>query len=205
MRTQRNQLADPAPGLTALPARDRERVLADVTEVFATEGYGATTREQLRLCIYPLVLDSLVADKEDCFLAAFDHLTAQARYEMAASAPIDAPWPDRLAAGLRTLLDLIDANPMAARLVLVEAQVATADVTRRFFETVKSAGPFMREGRILAGEQIPVLADSVLPGGVAGTLANHASARPEEPASDLYGELLEVLLSPYGVDGPPPA
>lgn len=197
MRAQQQQLADPAPGLTALPAPDRERALAAITETFATEGYGATTREHLQLRIHPFVFDSFFTGKEDCFLAAFDHLTAQAREEIAASAPVADSWPQRLAAGLRTLLELIVAQPLAARLVLVEAQVATPTITGRFFEGVKSAGPFMREGRILAGERIPVVADSILPGGVASILADHVSGRREEPVSGLYGELLQVLLSPY--------
>ena len=196
MRTaQRHQLADPPTGLAALPAPDRRRVIAAATEVFVSEGYGATTREQLQRQIYPRIFDSLFAAKEDCFVQVFDHLTAQAREEIAASTATGESWPRRLATGLRTLLELVDAQPAAARLVLVEAQVATPDIYRRFFDAVKSAEPFMREGRLLADERMPALTDSVLPGGIAGALAEHLNAGREAPVASLYGELLLLLLS----------
>lgn len=184
-------------GLDALPARDRLRVLAATTAVFAGEGYRATTADQLQLRIYPRVFDSLFTGKEDCFLQVFDHHIARAREAIAASASNGDAWPRRLAAGLRALLELIEAEPVAARLVLVESQLATPAITRRYYETVGSVSPFMREGRPAAHGGPPSIADSVLPGGVASTLATHLSVHGEAPVSHLHGELLQLLLSPY--------
>jgi AcrR family transcriptional regulator len=197
MRPQRHHLANPALGLGALPAQDRLRVLTAATEVFATHGYRATTTEHLQFQFDPFAFDSLFADKEDCFLQAHEHHTARARDAIAASAPIDDSWPRRFAAGLWTLLQLIDAEPSSARLVLVEAQAATPTITRHFLETVYSAVPFMREGRLQADEKMPALVDSVLPGGVAGALAAHLIARREAPASSLYRELLRPVFAYY--------
>lgn len=197
MRPQRHQLADPPVGLDALPARDRLRVLAVATEVFVGEGYRATTVDQLRLRIYPRLFDWLFTDKEDCFLQVFDHHIARARQAVSASAPNGDAWPRRLAAGLWALLELIDAEPAAARLVLVESQLATPAAARRYYETVSSISPFMGEGRLLADGSPPPMADSALPGGLASTLETHLSRGGEAPVSDLHGELLRVLLFQY--------
>lgn len=197
MKPKRHHPADPAPSLDALPAPERLRILGAATEVFVADGYSATTTEQLQLRIYPRLFDSHFTGKEDCFLQVFDHLTARAREAIAAAAPIEDPWPRRLAAGLRTLLELIDADPAAARLALIESQGATCTVANRFYETVDSVAAFMREGRVLAGGEIPDLFDSVLPGGVASALVAHLGAGPEAPVSGLHGDLLRVLLGYY--------
>jgi len=200
MRPQRHHLADPALGLAALPAQDRLRVLTAATEVFAFDGYRATTTEHLQFEIDSFAFDSLFVDKEDCFLQAYEHFTAEAYDAIVDSAPLDESWPRRFAAGLWTLLQLIDAQPSAARLVLVEAQTTTPTITCHFLETVYSAVPFMREGRLSADESIPALVDSVLSGGIAGALAAHLIARREEPVSSLYGELLRLVFTQYRQD-----
>ncbi len=197
LRPQRHPLANSAPSLDAPPASERLRVLAAATEVFVAEGYAATTTEQLQIQVYPRIFDSHFTGKEDCFLQVVEHLTGRARAAIVASAPIGDPWPCRLAAGLRTLVELIDADPAAARLVLIESQRAGGTVADRFYETVDSVAPFMREGRVSAGGEIPDLFDSVLPGGVASALVAHLGAGGEAPVSGLYGDLLRVILGYY--------
>jgi AcrR family transcriptional regulator len=197
MRLQRHLLSDLAPSQDALSAADRRHDLTAATEVFTTEGYAATTTDQLQLRIYPRIFDSLFTGKEDCFLQTFEHIADEARGHIVTAAQIGDTWPQRLANGLWALLQLVDEEPGPARLVLVEAQVATPAVFGRYFATIRSIAPFMREGRLLADDEMPAMADSFLPGGIASSLAQHLKAGHEAPVSSLYGELLRFLLAYY--------
>jgi AcrR family transcriptional regulator len=158
------------------PDPNRARILAAATELFAVQGYAASTEEKLLTAceLSPADFRAHFADPEECFLAAYDHATASARRRLLASIPHRAPWPERLAAGFRTLLELIDANAAPARLVLVESQFAGAAAFGRYMATVGSLAPFMHEGRELSPykdkETLPSIVDSVLPGGGAFSL-----------------------------------
>ncbi len=186
--------------LAGLAGPERLRLLGALTETFVTEQYRATDVELLRARAHPLDFDALFAGKEDCFCQLFDGFVAEARETIVASDRPEDPWPRRLAAGLWSLLSLIDARPSAARLVLVGGEAATPAIFRRFVETIEALAPFMREGRFTAEHEMPEITDTFLPGGVAALLTRHLRAGSEEPASDLYQPILRFLLTYYLAD-----
>ena len=65
-----------------------------------------------------------------------------------AAAPSEAPWADRVLAGLGSLLELVAAEPDRARIVIVEAPTAGAGGREaRYAETVAELTAILREGR----------------------------------------------------------
>jgi AcrR family transcriptional regulator len=72
------------------------------------------------------------SNKDDCFLAAFDTCAARLRERVATAANEGGEiWRDRMRSGFNALLSFAEAEPEAARMVIVEARAATADVTIR--------------------------------------------------------------------------
>lgn len=180
------------------PDPNRARILAAATDLFAVQGYAASTEEKLLTAceLSPADFRAHFAHPEECFLAAYDHATASARRRLLASIPRRAPWPERLAAGFRTLLELIDANAAAARLVIVESHFAGEAALERHMTTLHGLASFMREGRHCAAPaELPPIIDAVLPGGVAFSI--RCQLLRGAPVLDLYPELLRFLLLPY--------
>jgi AcrR family transcriptional regulator len=177
----------------------RRPILAAAVEVFARCGYSATSVDHL---LEATALDSAsfqhrFGSPGRCFLQAYDRIVAVAHGQLAASVPRDAPWPDRAAAGFLCLLELIEANPALARLVLIEGANAGPAALDRQQATLDALTPFLAEGRTCSKhpDSIPPAVDSVLPGGVASAL--RGQLRRRQPVLDLYPELLRFLLLPY--------
>src|SRR6188474_1652932 len=100
-------------------ARDqRERVLAATEQLIAEKGCAGTTIEAIvkEAGVSSVTFYDHFADKEECFVAAFDRAVGETRAELIETVPQDLPWPDRVRAGLAALLATIDAEPARARL-----------------------------------------------------------------------------------------
>jgi AcrR family transcriptional regulator len=187
-----------ASALADLPPQDRLCIATAAVDVFVAHGYAGTTAAHLQTQIDPALFDALFADTEDCFLQVYDHLVDQATAHLAAAVSAENDtWPQRLADGLTAVFELIEANPSTARFLLVESQLATPDITARHYATIQACGRFMGEGRDLTSPPPLPLLDTVLPGGVASILAEHLSSHPDRPLTDLYADLLQILLLPY--------
>jgi AcrR family transcriptional regulator len=134
-----------------LAAHQRDRVLAAALEVFAGRGYRATTVDDLVAAAGIGVgsFYALFSGKEGCFLSLYDRVVADARGQVAAAVPPPGAcsWAERALAGLRGLLDLVDAEPARARIVVVEAPTAGPAAERRYAETVAELTAHLRAGR----------------------------------------------------------
>lgn len=99
--------------------------LSAAAAVFAERGYTGASVDQLSaaMTLDPATFRPRFKTKEGCFLRVYDRILAVAREHLAASLRAEQPWPARLAAALHCLLELVDANPAAARLVRVESQL----------------------------------------------------------------------------------
>jgi AcrR family transcriptional regulator len=190
-----------SPAQTLAAEATHVRILRAATVAFAERGYVTSSVEQLLDCLQLDLptFESHFNDTEDCFLQAYDRIVAEAAARTVASLPSEAAWPKRLAVGLSTLLELVDADRPAARLVLVEAQDAFPTALARHTPMLDRLALFMRQGRDLssADSQIPGLIDSALPAGVASMLTARLRERPRDPVADLFPDALRYLLLPY--------
>jgi AcrR family transcriptional regulator len=127
----------------------RERVLREVTAVFAKRGYVGATVDDLLAAGKVGVTNfySLFEGKEDCFLTAFDRVVADARERISQATESSGEWGVRICLGLRALIEGILAEPLAARLALVEAQGAGAEALSRYNALLDEAIEWLRGGR----------------------------------------------------------
>lgn len=184
-----------------LAEHQRDRVLAAAIEVFAGRGYQATTVDQIvsasRIGVGGFY--SLFEGKEDCFLRVYDRIVAEAGERIGAVAGSDQPWADRVLAGLRALLELVDAEPDRARVAIVEAPTAGPAAEARYAETVSGLIEVLREGRSAnaVAEQPPAAFEDAAVHGLAWIL--HQRLAVEEPVVvvDLLPDMGDFLVAPY--------
>jgi AcrR family transcriptional regulator len=183
-----------------LKGHQRERVLSAAVAVFSRNGYQATTVADLVGAAQIGVggFYSLFAGKEDCFLSLYDRIVADARERIAAGVDEDDRWPDRILTGLRTLLELIAAEPDRARIVIVEANAAGAAAEERYLETVAELTAAVREGRSDGvGEALRPSFEDAAVGGLAWILHQRLAAGEPVDVEELLPELASVVVGPF--------
>src|SRR5947209_11904942 len=100
----------------------RRRMLAAAVETVEEVGYARMTVGQVisRARVSRKTFYDVFADREDCFMAAFDQALEEAR-ALALDAYEQQPqWRDGMRAGLARLLMFMDAEPSLAKLCVVE-------------------------------------------------------------------------------------
>ncbi len=184
-----------------IDAEHRDHLLEVATEVFAKRGYPATTVDHIVTAARIGVgrFYSLFDGKEDCFLQAYERNLATGRTRVAESIPDGAPWPERAGATLQTVLDLIAAEPLAARLVLAEAQTAGDEALRRYEETIDQLVPALRAGREVSpmAAELPQSLEVAILGGLLWFLQQRVVQGELDGLEDRLPEVADIVLAPY--------
>jgi AcrR family transcriptional regulator len=182
-------------------AHQRQRLLAATTELVAEHGYRGVSIDQILKAarVGYVAYYELYANKEECFLAAFDEVVAETREEILAAVAAEDAWPAQLCAALRTLLARIAAEPSRARLVLGEIHAAGPAALGRYEGLLEDTATALRAGRRLRKDPerpAPSLEEANV-GGVAWLLHQRLVGGGLEEVEDLFGELATLLLEPY--------
>jgi AcrR family transcriptional regulator len=117
-----------------ISAVQRERLLAAMLRAASELGYRETNVQDVieRAGVSRPTFYEHFANKEDCFLAAFDATVSRLRDRVAAAARKGGDnLRDRLRFVLETLLHFASTEPEAARTVVVEARAASAEAVQR--------------------------------------------------------------------------
>lgn len=181
----------------------RERMLEAMVRVAAAKGYEATTVTDVievagvsRATFY-----EMFEGKSDCFLEAYDavidvlvaHVTSA--FESAAG----EPWPERIAAGLGALVELLAAEADIARMAMVEVTTAGDEARARYRSALARFTPFLEEGREYSsqGEELPPDTARFAIGGATSMIFDEirAGRGPELPR--ILPDLLFAVLMPY--------
>jgi AcrR family transcriptional regulator len=181
--------------------QQRDHVLDAAVGVFAKRGYPATTVDNIVAAAHVGVgtFYSLFDGKEDCFLAAYDRVVADARERIAAAIPADAPWPEQVYAALRSALEMIVAEPLRARLALVESQTAGSAALARCEQTVDELVPLLRRGRegSPVAADLPATLDVATVGGLLWFLQQRIVLGELDDADRLLPDAVEIAIEPY--------
>jgi AcrR family transcriptional regulator len=115
-------------------AVQRERLIAAMLKASSELGYRQATVQDVidRAGVSRPTFYEHFANKEDCFLAAFDTTAMRLRDRIDAAAEKGGDnWRDRLRFSLEELLHFVGHEPDAARALIVEARAASADALLR--------------------------------------------------------------------------
>jgi AcrR family transcriptional regulator len=203
-RASRTTLAEPAT-LTRESAQgaQRLRILRATGELIAKRGYNDVTVELIvkRARVSFKTFYKHFSGKEECFLELFDTAVAQTdrRVRDALAAQPGAPWPQQVVATLRTIVEMIAADPIIARACIVEAPAAGPVMLQRYVRASSAFVPLLRAGRELSphGDQLPATLEETLAGSFLWSAYQRLIIGEAERIEQLLPEVIELVLRPY--------
>jgi AcrR family transcriptional regulator len=179
----------------------RGRLLAAMMEICAQRGAGTATVADVveRAGVSRRTFYELFADREECFLAAFDEGVARVtRYALAGHDP-GAGWVERIRTALIALLQYLDAEPGMGQMLLVGSLGAGPTALERREHVLAQAIAVVDEGRIEArtGSELPPLTAEGIVGGALSIL--HSRFVGDDPGAlvELTGPLMSMIVLPY--------
>jgi len=182
---------------------ERERLLEAMVRIAAAKGYeAATVDDVVEYADVPRdVFYDHFEDKTECFLEAYDavfdvllaHVTAG--FEAASG----EPWPEQIAAGLRSLVELLAQEADIARLAMVEVTAAGDDARGRYRAMLSRFTPFLEEGRVYSGQGDELPADTArfAVGGATSMIFDEVRAGRGPELKRILPDLVFAVLMPY--------
>jgi AcrR family transcriptional regulator len=128
-------------------ASQRARLLTAIVELVVERGYADTTITAIarKAGVSPNVFYEHFADREACFVAAYDAFTTTLFERMARMVPSSANWDDFINGMLESYFGLLEEDPRAARAFLVEIEAAGPRARARRRAAYLTAAAFLHE------------------------------------------------------------
>jgi AcrR family transcriptional regulator len=130
-------------GIRKLPvelvrAVQRERLIVAMLDAAAALGYRETNVQDVieRAGVSRPTFYEHFANKDDCFLAAFDAAARRLRTRVRTAAASGEDWRGSLRLSLAAVLAFAAAEPQTARTLIVEARAASPEATRRRMDLI---------------------------------------------------------------------
>ena len=180
----------------------RGRIFESLAAVSAAKGYADVTVKDVvddagvsRRTFY-----DLFADKEQCFLAAYDEIVERLFVAVdRAYSTGDRPWPERLAAALHALVANYAGERDLARLAMVDVLAAGPNALARRDATLRRFAVFFEEGqqRLPAMMAMQEMLSQAVVGGLYEALYWYIAEGEAERLPELMPDLIYCALVPY--------
>ncbi len=178
----------------------RGRMLAAAVDAVDDVGYAGMTVAQVisRARVSRKTFYDVFADREDCFLAAFEQALRQATEAVREAYASGDTWRAGMRAALARLLALMDDEPALTKLCIVEALAAGDRVMERRSEIMERLAAAVDAGRMEAGALDPpaVTAEGVV-GAIFQIVHHRVLERDREPLFELLGPMMSMIVLPY--------
>lgn len=196
------------PGRHGLPRQfvlhnQRGRLVEAAMHVFGTRSFGeARVADVLELAaISRKTFYEQFADKESCFMAAYEAAAVRARDSVRIAARERDDWAESVRAGIGGLLGFLAAEPDLARLLVVEVNGAGPTALRRRTDAVREFAAMLAR----TGEQEAPLPAQVAVGGIWEVVHSLVLEGRAGELPDLSDGLVECALAHSGEQGEPHA
>jgi len=146
----------------------------------------------------------LFDDKEHCYLSTYDLILGQLLSVTSAEfeAAPDAKWSDRIRTGLAAMIDVIVAEPLAARFCIVEVLAAGPKALARRDAAIRQFTYFLDAGRSETSIELPGITSLAIAGGInellCSELIHGASANLPARLPDMVFWITSPFLGPAG-------
>jgi AcrR family transcriptional regulator len=148
----------------------RERALRAMVEAVADRGYAETRVVDVieRAGLSRKTFYELFGDKEDCFLAAYDEVSARlyAVTEEAFEKAAGRPWAERITDGITALVEELASDQAAARFAVIEVLAAGPRALARRDAAIRQFTGFIDAGRSESSLELPGLTSTAIVGGI---------------------------------------
>ncbi len=184
----------------------RARIVRAIAEEMATreDPHAVTVADILtRAGVSRRVFYDLYRDRDECLLDAFEWGLQLAGAEMYAAYSRESRWQDGVREALGALLELLDREPVLARLCIVQALGAGGPVLQRRTEALETLGEYVDRGRLESAcrTEPPEMAAEGVVGAVLAVIHTRLLAAGGQsdprPLSELRGPLMSLILLPY--------
>jgi AcrR family transcriptional regulator len=205
--------AEAAPSSSRLPAgrhglprefiaqNQRERIITALVDTVAERGYNATTVAHITKAasVSRRTFYEHFADKEACFLAAYEMVADHIRDSMQVAAEAFEEWPQKVRAALGTMLSFLAGEPELARVCMIEPIAAGGKVAAKHRASMQGFIEILKAGRPEhSGERpLPEATEATLVGGIVSLIVREINAGRTEQLEDLLPDLVELTLAPY--------
>jgi AcrR family transcriptional regulator len=178
----------------------RGRMVSAAVEVVDEAGYAGMTVARIisRARVSRKTFYDVFGDREDCFLAAFEHGLCQLGEVVSVAYESGQEWRGGIRAALARLLVFMEEEPALARLIVIEALGAGDSVLERRAKVLEELAVVVDRGRSLAnGRQPPYLTAEGVVGAVFAVLHTRLLEGGKEPLTHLQGSLMSMIVLPY--------
>jgi AcrR family transcriptional regulator len=179
----------------------RERIITGLVESVAERGYNATTVAHITKAasVSRRTFYEHFADKEACFLAAYEMVAEHIRESMKVAAEVFEEWPQQVRAALGTMLRFLAGEPDLARVCMIEPVAAGGEIAARHRASMEGFVEILKAGRPQhAGERpLPEATEATLVGGIVSLIVREINAGRTEQLEQLLPDLVELTLAPY--------
>jgi AcrR family transcriptional regulator/DNA-binding MarR family transcriptional regulator len=179
----------------------RARILAAMIEAVAELGTANVTVAHVvgRCGVSRRTFYETFAGCEACFIAAFDRVVEQLTGRVQSAVAQEDPWRNRMRASLNAVLEYIEDEPSAGRLVIVEALGAGHAVLQRRQAIVDRAVAAVDRGREESkrSEGPPRLTAEGTVGAVLAVIHARIAAERQLPLIELLNPLMSMIVHPY--------
>jgi AcrR family transcriptional regulator len=180
--------------------RGRHGLLA-VAEAVAEQGFVTTTVADIiaRARLSRRTFYEHFADKEECFLAAYDTVVEQLLGAVGQAYEQADGWTQKVHDGLETFLAYLAAEPAFARMCIVEVVAAGPEARSRRDAAMRVFVDFLEPGRAEAprGIAVPPLAAEVVVGGIYEIIYSRLQRDAVNELVEMLPDLLSCALVPY--------
>ncbi|HEX5610033.1 MAG TPA: hypothetical protein VFX45_08080 [Solirubrobacterales bacterium] len=168
-------------------------------EAVGAEGYAlASVRSVLgRTGLYRQAFYDHFADKQDCYLQAYDHGVEQVEARVRAAAESATSWRAGLRAGMGATLDFFESEPDVGRALLVEVHAAGPEALAKRDAAVRQFGAYLDRAREDGASAAPAIASEAVAAGIHSVLHARLAAHEDDGFSRLLPEFMYIAVLPY--------
>jgi AcrR family transcriptional regulator len=179
----------------------RERIITALVDTVAERGYNATTVANITKAasVSRRTFYEHFADKEACFLAAYEMVADHIRDSMQVAAEAFEEWPQKVRAALGTMLRFLAGEPDLAKVCMIEPVAAGGEIAARHRASMQGFVEILKAGRPEhSGERpLPEATEATLVGGIVSLIVREINAGRTEKLEGLLPDLVELTLAPY--------
>lgn len=180
----------------------RERLIAAMLNAAAELGYREANVQDVieRAGVSRPTFYEHFANKEDCFLSAFDSSAARLRKKVGAAARKGGDaWRDRIRYGLEALLYFMASEPDTARTLIVEARAASPDAAQRRVDLLDHFTACLEDqaSELLPDPPTNPVTAAAIVGGVESLLYSRLCKGETEEIESLLPSLMYFVVLPY--------
>lgn len=187
---------------SSVAAEQRRRILRTTGELVAKRGYAGVTVELIvkRARVSYKTFYKHFSNKEDCYAALFDRVVESTEAKIReALAEEPREWAEQVVVALRKLTELIVADPLIAKAVIVEAPTVGGGIFERYEKAIKALVPLLRAGRdhTPRGAELPATIEDTLAGVVFWSAYQRLIVGEAEVLPEVLPELIQLVLRTY--------